>query len=86
MGMAATTKSGYATAHSQSLHAAHGAARHRQQTLDAEMIDQHLLQPHHVGDGDDGKAHGVGLAGAGSIEPGPVVPRQPPRTLLEITK
>ena len=30
------------------LHAAHRSAGHGQQPLDAEMIDQHLLQPHHV--------------------------------------
>ena len=34
------------------LHAAHGAAGDRQQSRDAQMVDQQLLQPHHVGDGD----------------------------------
>lgn len=29
-------------------HAAHRAAEHAEQFLDAEMVDQHLLRPHHV--------------------------------------
>ena len=37
----------------QHLHAAHRAADDAEQLLDAEMIDQQLLRPHHVADRDD---------------------------------
>ena len=47
----------------QHLHAAHRAADHRKQLLDAEMIDQHRLRPHHVADGDDRQVEPVWLAG-----------------------
>ena len=49
----------------QNLHAAHGPADHGEQGLDAEVIDQHGLGPHHVGDGDDRKGQTPGLAGPG---------------------
>ena len=39
----------------QRLHAAHRAADHAEQRLDAEAIDQHGLRAHHVGNGDDRK-------------------------------
>ena len=41
------------------LHAAHRSARDGQQALDAEMVDQHLLQPHHVADRDHRERHRV---------------------------
>ena len=47
----------------QHLHAAHRAADHRKQLVDAEMIDQHRLRAHHVADGDDRQVEPVGLAG-----------------------
>jgi hypothetical protein len=48
----------------QRLHGAHGAAGDAEQLLDAEMVDEQLLRPHHVADGDDREAEAVGLAGA----------------------
>ena len=55
----------------QSLHPAHGAARKAEQPRNAQMIDQHLLQPHHVANGDYRKRHGIrttrgGVDGRGS--------------------
>ena len=47
----------------QHLHAAHRAADHAEQLLDAEMIDQQLLRPHHVADRDDRKIERPRLAG-----------------------
>ena len=47
----------------QHLHAAHRTARDREQRLDAEMIEQHGLRPHHVADGDDREVEAPGLAG-----------------------
>ena len=49
----------------QHLHAAHRAADHAEQRVDAEPIDQHGLRAHHVGDGDDGKIQPPHLAGRG---------------------
>ena len=49
----------------QHLHAAHRAADDGEQRLDAEMVEQHGLRPHHVADGDDGKFQPPGLAGGG---------------------
>ena len=68
------------------LHRAHRAADDAEQLLDAEMVDQQLLRPHHVADGDDGEAEAIGLAGARVDLLGPVVPMQPPSTLAQITK
>src|SRR6185437_15114068 len=36
----------------QHLHAAHRAANHTEQLVDAQMLDQPLLRPHHVSDRD----------------------------------
>ena len=47
----------------QHLHAAHRAADHRQQLVDAQMLDQPLLRPHHVADGDQRESQALGLAG-----------------------
>jgi len=47
----------------QHLHAAHGAADHRQQFFNAQMIDQAFLRPDHVADGDQGEAQAKGFAG-----------------------
>ena len=47
----------------QHLHAAHRAAGDREQRVDAEMIEQHGLRPHHVADGDDREIEAPGLAG-----------------------
>ena len=49
----------------QRLHAAHRAADHAEQRLDAEPIDQHRLRAHHVGNGDDRKIQSPHLAGRG---------------------
>ena len=49
----------------QHLHAAHRAADHAEQLLDAEVIDQRHLRVDHVADGDDGKVDAPGLAGVG---------------------
>ena len=49
----------------QHLHAAHRAADHREQRVDAEPVDQHRLRAHHVGDGDDGEIQAPHLAGRG---------------------
>ena len=46
----------------QDLHAAHRTAGHAKQRVDAEMIDQERLRPHHVGDRHDRKIEAVGLA------------------------
>ena len=47
----------------QHLHAAHRAADHAEQRLDAEPVEQHGLRAHHVGNGDDRKIQPPGLAG-----------------------
>ena len=47
----------------QHLHAAHRAAGHREQRVDAEMIEQHRLRAHHVAHGDDGKVEAPRHAG-----------------------
>ena len=47
----------------QRLHAAHRAADHAEQRVDAETIDQHGLRPHHVGNGDDREIQSPDLAG-----------------------
>ena len=44
------------------LHTAHGAAGDAKQHVDAKMIDQQRLRPHHVGDRDDRKVEPVRLA------------------------
>ena len=53
----------------QDLHPAHRAAGHREQGLDAEMIEQHGLRPHHVANRDHRKIEAVGLSG-GRVERG----------------
>ena len=68
------------------LHAAHRSARDRQQPLDAQRVDQHLLQPHHVADRDHRERHRVRAARRRIDRAGPVVPRQPPSTLEQMTK
>ncbi len=50
----------------QHLHAAHRAARHGEQAVDPEMIEQHGLRTHHVANGDDGKFQAPWLAGGGA--------------------
>ena len=49
----------------QRLHAAHRAADHAEQRVDAEAIDQHGLRAHHVGNGDDRKIQSPQFAGGG---------------------
>ena len=46
------------------LEAAHGAAQHAVEFLDAEAVGEFLLRMHHVTDGDDGEGAAVGLARA----------------------
>ena len=46
----------------QHLHAAHGAAGHAEQLIDAEMVDQFRLRAHHVANGDDREFEPEGLA------------------------
>ena len=47
----------------QRLHAAHRAADHAEQRVDAEAIEQHGLRAHHVGNGDDRKIQPPHFAG-----------------------
>ena len=47
------------------LHSPHRPARYAQQPGNAKRIDQHLLQPHHVANGDDRKRERVRPAGRG---------------------
>ncbi len=47
----------------QHLHAAHRAADHAEQLVDAQVVQQHGLGIHHVADGDDGEAQAIGFAG-----------------------
>ena len=47
----------------QHLHAAHRAADHREQLLDAQRVEQHGLGADHVADGDHRELQAVGLAG-----------------------
>ncbi len=47
----------------QHLHPAHRAADDAEELLDAEMVDEALLRPHHVGDGDEREGQAPGLAG-----------------------
>ena len=47
----------------QHLHAAHRAADDAEQLVDAEMLDQQLLRPHHVADGDHREGQAIGQAG-----------------------
>ena len=71
----------------QHLHAAHRAADHAEQLVDAEMVDQRHLRVDHVADGDDGEIEAPGLAGLRiDAWPGPVEPMQPPSTLGQMTK
>ena len=49
----------------QHLHAAHRAARHREQRVDAEMVEQHRLGAHHVAHGDNRKIEPPWHAGGG---------------------
>ena len=49
----------------QRLHAAHRAADHAEQRVDAEPVDQHGLRAHHVGNGDDRKIQPPQFAGGG---------------------
>ncbi len=50
--MAAKTACGYSRRPFQRLHPAHRPANHREQALDAEMLDQPFLCPDDVADGD----------------------------------
>ena len=45
------------------LHAAERSARNGREPLDAELVEERALRPHHVGDGDDGEVRPVRLAG-----------------------
>ena len=72
IGSAANTRSRIARRPLQHLHAAERAAGDREHRVDAEMVEQHRLRPHHVAHGDDGKVEaprhaggGVGRGGAG---------------------
>jgi hypothetical protein len=49
----------------QHLHAAHRAADHAKQRIDAKAVEQHRLRAHHVGNGDDGEIQSPRLAGRG---------------------
>jgi hypothetical protein len=58
----------------QHLHPAHRAARHAEQLVDAQVVDQLDLRAHHVADGDDREVQAVGFArgrvdGQGPVEP-----------------
>ena len=48
---------GIARAPLQHLHAAHGAAEHAEQAVDAEPVEQHGLGAHHVADRDEREIH-----------------------------
>ena len=45
----------------QCLHAAHRAANHREQLVDAERRDQHRLRPDHIGNGDHRQIQAIRL-------------------------
>ena len=47
----------------QHLHAAHRAARHREQRVDAKLVEQHRLGTHHVANGNDREIEAPRLAG-----------------------
>ena len=47
----------------QHLHATHRSAGHREQRLDAKLVEQHGLRAHHVANGDDRKIQAPRLAG-----------------------
>ena len=47
----------------QNLHAAHRAAGDAKERLDAKVVEQQGLRPHHVGDGDDRKVEPERVAG-----------------------
>ena len=47
----------------QHLHAAHRAAGHREQRVDAKLVEQHRLRAHHVANGDDREIEAPRLAG-----------------------
>src|SRR3546814_9633319 len=49
---------------------AHRPADDGMQPRDAEPVEQHRLRAYHVPDGDDGKAHRIGLAAAGIVAGG----------------
>jgi hypothetical protein len=55
----------------QGLHAPHGAAGDTEELVDLQMLDQELLGPHHIGDGDDGKTEAVGPSRGGVGVTGP---------------
>ena len=55
----------------QRLHAAERAARHRGQPLDAELVEEGALGPHHVGHGDHREVRPVGPAGGRVVRRGP---------------
>jgi len=63
----------------QRLHAAHGAAGDAEELVDLQMLDQELLGPHHIGDGDDGEAEAEGPARGGVCVPGPGGPQAAPQ-------
>jgi hypothetical protein len=49
----------------QHLHAAHGAARHAKELVDAQTVDEHGLGPHHVADRHDRQVEPPGAARRG---------------------
>ena len=59
IGMIASTRSGYSTAHSSACMPAERSAGDGGEPLDAELVEKRTLGPHHVGDGDDGKVRPV---------------------------
>ena len=66
--------------------AAQRSADHGPQPVDAQVVDQPPLHLDHVADGDDGEVGAIGPPVAGLMLLGPVVPRQPPRMLGQMTK
>ena len=72
----------------QHLHAAHGSADHGEQRVDAEVVHKSCLRPHHVADCHHGQIRGRRAFASFRVDrwPDPVVPRQPPRTLAQMTK
>ena len=71
----------------QDLHAAHRAAGDAEQLVDVEVVEEEDLRAHHVAYRHDGKIEAVRVP-CRRIESqaGPVVPMQPPSTLVAMTK
>ena len=87
MQMHLRTLSGIGHAPLQGLHAAHAAADHRLQHVDAQRLDQEPLHLDHVLHRDaGGRPSRRAARWPDSTEQGPVVPLQPPSMLEAMTK